>query len=328
MNLQHLEYFIAIAENKSVSKAAEELYITQPTLSRILKSMEAEMGVPLFKRTAKGVEVTESGEELYQTAKRVVDMLSDVKHSIKPTPEPKHTLKIYAAAIGQSPLDVINEFRKFHPSIVIDYNLIMFDYENFTFPCSLSQENTIIMVPEMKKLPSAEDYQCVKYEELEACAILPKNHRLANRSELRLDEISEETFILPSKMVMWHYVHELFQNNGFVPKVEKREVCEEPTNELKELTNAISLIYNRYGYPMHTDVEELVMDFRDMVLQEHGDILMMFSRESDAPRAGILRIPVIADYNSRWFYMIWSKHIPMSKPMELFADFVVNYYKK
>ena len=65
MNLNQLEYFLVCAKHGSLTKAAEELYTTQPHVSMMIRSLEEELGVTLFQRRARGVELTEDGKGIY-----------------------------------------------------------------------------------------------------------------------------------------------------------------------------------------------------------------------------------------------------------------------
>ena len=65
MEFKHLEYFIETSQHKSMSKAAEALYISQQALSRCIANMEQELGVELFSRSVKGIRLTEDGKYLY-----------------------------------------------------------------------------------------------------------------------------------------------------------------------------------------------------------------------------------------------------------------------
>lgn len=65
MTMNQLEYFLACARQASLTKAAEELYTTQPHVSMVIKSLEEELGVTLFHRKARGVELTEDGRRIY-----------------------------------------------------------------------------------------------------------------------------------------------------------------------------------------------------------------------------------------------------------------------
>jgi len=72
MNLEWLETFTIIAEEKSITQAAEKLHVSQPALSKQLKNLENKFDVPLVYRSAKGITVTEAGDCLYKKAKNLL----------------------------------------------------------------------------------------------------------------------------------------------------------------------------------------------------------------------------------------------------------------
>src|SRR3954462_6188010 len=69
MELRHLRYFVAIAEERSFTRAAERLWIAQPGLSTQVRRLEAELGVKLFERHSRGVALTRAGELLLARAR-------------------------------------------------------------------------------------------------------------------------------------------------------------------------------------------------------------------------------------------------------------------
>ena len=76
MTLQQLKYFIEIVNCGSINKAAESLFISQPSLSNAVKDLEAEVGVELFTRTPKGITLTMDGVEFLGYARQVVEQAS------------------------------------------------------------------------------------------------------------------------------------------------------------------------------------------------------------------------------------------------------------
>lgn len=79
MNLMHLKYVVEIDKTRSISKAAENLYMGQPNLSRSIKELEQSLQITIFKRTPKGIEVTPDGEEFIQYAKKFLPMSKRLK---------------------------------------------------------------------------------------------------------------------------------------------------------------------------------------------------------------------------------------------------------
>lgn len=73
IDLKQIQYFAACAQTGSFSKAAESLYTTQPSVSKIIKAMEEELGVRLFERYAKGISLTPEGERVYRYARPILE---------------------------------------------------------------------------------------------------------------------------------------------------------------------------------------------------------------------------------------------------------------
>lgn len=80
MNLRKIEYFVAVAEERSISLAAQKLHMTQPPLSQTIKALERELGVALLTRNPRGVELTQAGHLLFEQGRRLLgwsDRLSE-----------------------------------------------------------------------------------------------------------------------------------------------------------------------------------------------------------------------------------------------------------
>ena len=75
MDIRILKYFLAVAQEESITKAAEVLHTTQPNLSRQLNDLEAEVGIKLFERGSRRITLTEEGMFLNKRAKEIVELL-------------------------------------------------------------------------------------------------------------------------------------------------------------------------------------------------------------------------------------------------------------
>ena len=97
MELKALEAFVCVAERQSFSKAAEMLYLTQPTVSAHVQSLEKELGVKLIDRTTKNLHLTEAGTGLYPYARRMLDLRDTITAEVGRNAAP--TLNIGASTI-------------------------------------------------------------------------------------------------------------------------------------------------------------------------------------------------------------------------------------
>lgn len=100
MNLKQLEAFVQVAEGGSFSKAAKELFLTQPTISAHIASLEKELNVRLFVRNTKEVALSDDGKDLYKYARQIVDLEKKIEERFggKDTGE-KHCITIAASTI-------------------------------------------------------------------------------------------------------------------------------------------------------------------------------------------------------------------------------------
>ena len=79
MNILHLKYAVEVANTGSINKAAENLYMNQPNLSRAIKELEDSLGITVFERTSKGMKVTPDGEEFLGYARKILKQIDEVE---------------------------------------------------------------------------------------------------------------------------------------------------------------------------------------------------------------------------------------------------------
>lgn len=123
MELRHLRYFVAVAEEQNITRAAARLYVSQPPLSRQIRDLESELGVKLFDRGARAVRLTEAGKIFLSEARRVLQRADEAIDVIKAFALGRRgRVKIgYAASPTVELLPrILRLFRKTHPQIGVD----------------------------------------------------------------------------------------------------------------------------------------------------------------------------------------------------------------
>ena len=83
MNILHVKYVISIAENGSINKAAEELHVAQPNLSRVVREMETDLGIQFFRRSSKGMMLTPDGELFVNQARKILEQIDEMESLYK-----------------------------------------------------------------------------------------------------------------------------------------------------------------------------------------------------------------------------------------------------
>jgi LysR family transcriptional regulator, benzoate and cis,cis-muconate-responsive activator of ben and cat genes len=124
MELRHLKYFIAVAEEKNFTRASERLFIAQPPLSRSIQQLEEELGVPLFERGSRPLKLTQAGEFFYAHAQELLNKSKELKAMTQRVGQITKTLSIGFVAstmYGKFP-KIIRLYRAKHNTV--DLNLI------------------------------------------------------------------------------------------------------------------------------------------------------------------------------------------------------------
>jgi DNA-binding transcriptional LysR family regulator len=123
VELRHLRYFLAVAEERSFSRAAERLRIAQPPLSQQIRRLEKDLGFPVFERTPKGVRLTPAGEALLDGARAVLAAADDARRSAEAASRGlagRLTLAFMNSAAYQVLPTLLKAFRQAHPGIAVD----------------------------------------------------------------------------------------------------------------------------------------------------------------------------------------------------------------
>ncbi len=187
MNLNHLKYFVKLAQIEHYTKAAKELCITQPSLSNAIAMLENELGTYLFEKQGRNITLTKYGKIFLKYAEESLDILEE---GVKKT---KVLTSMNSGVIDLGYIYTLGS--EFVPEIVSEF-LDNNKEKNFQF--TLSSGNTSDIIKGLKedkydiafcsKIKKEEDVEFIKIKEEELVVVVPKNHELSNRETIDLKE--------------------------------------------------------------------------------------------------------------------------------------------
>ena len=193
MDFHHLKYFVEVADQKSFSKAARNLHISQSAISRTIKALEDELGVVLFIRNAKSVEMTDGGTIFLTHAKRVVFMFEHLKIDF----ENEFRLEQGSVLIGLPPVtdapifaQLLGEFKQTYPQIELEL------YEHGSKKIEISVQEGLIDVGIICTKPNAKEFDSFYLTSDPLSVILPKDNPLAQEDAISLDQLADQSFVL------------------------------------------------------------------------------------------------------------------------------------
>lgn len=209
MELRVLKYFLTVADEGNITRAADILHVTQPTLSRQLMELEDEMGTPLLVRGKRSVTLTDEGYLFKQQAETIVELSNKLEHTFRDQKDVIcGTIRIGAteAVGGRVMADRMKEFRDRYQDVQFDLYNGMADnikemIEHGLLDLGLVMEPIDTSKFEYVRLPQKETWGI----------LLRRDHELAKKESVTLDDIKKYPLIMPgrenAKEQILHWMH-------------------------------------------------------------------------------------------------------------------------
>ncbi|KIL45058.1 cidABC operon transcriptional activator CidR [Jeotgalibacillus soli] len=217
MDIKHLQYFIEVSNFNSFSRAADHLFITQPTISKMIKNLETELGVALFDRSRKQLTLTDAGQIILEQAKLINKAFNNLETEL----DNLTGLKKGHIRIGLPPIFYAHFFLKIVSSFHEKYPGITFQLvEDGSKKIEEDVGNNLLDVG-IIVLPTNNDiFDHFSFMEEDLKLILHPAHPLADREEVHLAELINEAFILFNQDFVLNDRIILSCNNvGFTPHI-------------------------------------------------------------------------------------------------------------
>lgn len=223
MNLKKLKYIVTIAEMKSISKAASELFISQPALSNIVSNLEKELGVSLFNRSTNPISLTYAGEKYVATAKEILNLDNNLKKELSDISSMKKgKLTVAIPSVRGThvlPL-IIPKFKEEYPDIEVR---IIEDDSNYLEKCLLEGKVDLVLTSfpsQDKKITSERLYEERIFLACKKGYLKTTNCSSNNFNTITLEELKDIDFILTKKNHRIRKLTEyLFDTFDFRPKI-------------------------------------------------------------------------------------------------------------
>lgn len=220
MNINYFKEFVILAETKNYLEAAEILFISQSSLSKHIKSMENELGVTLFDRTSRSVELTKLGEMLLPYAINIMNSQLEYTDMIRNELDDfrgQVTIGSIPAIAQYGITDLLVDYKNKFPHYVVK----IFEYENHKLLESLRQKQCdLIFARDYDSVINEDEFVKIPYLVDPMVALLPKEHPLASSGTIRLEQLREESFIqLEEDEFLLNLWQKCCHHVGFKPRV-------------------------------------------------------------------------------------------------------------
>jgi LysR family hca operon transcriptional activator len=262
MELRHLRYFVAVAEEGSLTHAAERrLHTAQPSLSRQIRDLELEVGVPLIERGARGIALTAAGRVFLDHARLVLLQVETAGEAARRVAQPEKTTFVLGFLTGHEVVwlpQALRILREEAPSMEI----MLSSQSSPELAGALMRGKVDVAFLRRDQAPGLAFKLLIK-EPL--VAVLPVGHRLAARKAIRPQDIVGETFIAPTKAApaLKVVIDDYAARSGIHLK---------PEYEAENLSMAMSLVASTGGITLLPLYAENLLSPSVVTRPLHGDV--------------------------------------------------------
>ena len=288
MELRVLNYFLMVSQEENITKAAQLLHITQPTLSRQLMQLEEELGVKLFERSNHSIILTNDGLLLKRRAQEIVSLADKAKKELTAEKELSGEIEIGSGEFMSFSLfaDIISEFRAQNPNVQFNLNsgnadTIKERLENGSFDMGLLSDPVDISRYEFIRLPQKERWG----------GIVHKDFSISSRNYVTPDDLTDLPLIMPHRRLVRDEIKNWF-------------------GDLYDSTNFFAtydLLYNAA-----------------IMAQKKMGIVLTIELESRFDNLKFIPLAPNLEFGS---VLVWKKNQIQSAAMEAFIEFSKKYAK-
>jgi len=217
VKLTQILYYQTVCKHGNITKAAEELHITQPSISNAIKDLEEEFGLNLFHRVGNHLMLTKEGEYFLSHSKVILQKSEDLVQQMKDLGNKKNNIRIGIPPMIGTILfpKMFSQFKKANP----DINIEMVEMGSLEI-MQLVEENSLDLAIVITSHLKAAHFNCINILDTEIIYAVSKDHRLAGEKTVSIEMIKDEPLILMRQGSFQNSaIRERFKEVDTVPKV-------------------------------------------------------------------------------------------------------------
>ncbi|WNC15182.1 LysR substrate-binding domain-containing protein [Brevibacillus brevis] len=300
MDLLQLRYFQVVARLEHMTRAAEELHISQPSLSKMISRLEKHLGVPLFDRHGKQIRLNRFGQAFLKRVERVFSELEEGQHELADLTGLERGQVFLAAATGRLLPELLSSFLRRHPHVNVKL------LQGTTQECQNLLERGEVDLAITHPLIEEVRVQSVPLLTENMFLAVPPNHRLASQKQVSLQEAAEETFISLTKTYeLTETTTNMCRQAGFTPNI---------AFECNDAEVILRMVHNGLGVAL---VPEHWWTYPDH-WHTHA------SEKRDTP----VYLPIVDHYSKRVVGLSWIKGRYLTMAARELRDFTIRYFEE
>ncbi len=286
MELYQLRYFQLVAQQGNITKASEQLHVSQPALSRSIKRLEDELGIELFDRVGRRISLNDNGRVFLKAVTHALDSVDSVGHVLERyVREKSQTLNLRAPVFFGDDPGMLARFKRLHPEITI----------RFASEATPYLETEVPDLTFFASFARHEEPNCLVLGEEEIVLSVPKGHALDGARSVSLADLADERFITVLPSAIRKMIDGMFAEAGYEPNI---------------------VFEDQHCF----FVNQLVSEGVGLALAPE---ITWFSK-ADRERVSTVRLSDVK--RSRTLYLKWQEDVEMSSAAQLFRDYIVDYY--
>jgi DNA-binding transcriptional LysR family regulator len=221
VELRHLKYFVAVAEELNFARAARRVHIAQPSLTKQIQQLEQELGFPLLYRTKKKVELLDTGHVFLDEAQRLLCQAENTIQSTRRTHTGESGRLVIGFSSSAAPEVLPRILRRYHalyPKVVVDL------WETVSIKNAESLLESAMSVA-LARSPTFLSHELFCFEAIQHerfIVALPDSHPLTKQKSIGIKTLESEPMIVPPLQPGWGYADSMFQifrDYGIIPRI-------------------------------------------------------------------------------------------------------------